>query len=171
MPLSVVAEPTGLSRSRLGLPENAFLFAFAFDFVSTFERKNPIAVVEAFKKAFGDQSHVHLFIKSINGWMFKNEMKRLSDVIGGSANVTFVDRVWERTEMNGLIENCDCYLTLHRSEGFGFTMAEAMSYGKPVIATDYSANTEFMDANNSLPVRYRLVELERDIGPYKAGSQ
>lgn len=171
MPLSVLAKPTGVSREQLGLRKNAFLFVFAFDFVSTFERKNPIAVVEAFKNAFVDQKDVHLFIKSINGWMLKDEMQRLKDAIGGTSNISFVDRVWDRNEMNGLIENCDCYVSLHRSEGFGFTMAEAMSYGKPVIATDYSANTEFMDANNSLPVRYELVELDRDIGPYKAGSQ
>jgi glycosyltransferase involved in cell wall biosynthesis len=86
------------------------------------------------------------------------------------ARVLVVDRVLERSELNSLMDLCDCYVSLHRSEGFGLTMAEAMALGKPVIATAYSANTEFMNSGNSFPVRYELVRLDRDHGPYFRGG-
>ena len=63
----------------------------------------------------------------------------------------------------------DCYVSLHRSEGFGLTLAEAMSCCKPVIATAYSGNMEFMTEENSFLVPYRLIEIEKDHGPYKKG--
>ena len=76
-----------------------------------------------------------------------------------------------REGIDGLVQLCDCYVSLHRSEGFGLTMGEAMSHGKPVIATGYSGNMDFMTAANSLAVRHRLIELDRDHGPYERGSE
>jgi glycosyltransferase involved in cell wall biosynthesis len=78
--------------------------------------------------------------------------------------------VFDREEVLSLIELSDCYVSLHRSEGFGLTLAEAMALGKPVIATAHSANTDFMNVGNSLLVRYQLVRLERDLPPYPRGS-
>lgn len=75
-----------------------------------------------------------------------------------------------KKEVNALIDNCDCYVSLHRAEGFGLTMAEAMFYGKPVIATAYSANLDFMNVCNSFLVKYHLVTNIKAIGPYPAGS-
>jgi glycosyltransferase involved in cell wall biosynthesis len=72
--------------------------------------------------------------------------------------------------LDGLFSVCDAYVSLHRSEGFGITAAEAMCMGKPVIATDYAGNTDFMNVSNSYPVAYRLIELEQDHGPYKKGE-
>ena len=80
-----------------------------------------------------------------------------------------VDQVLSREELNALIGVADCYISLHRSEGFGITMAEAMSLEKPVIATGFSGNTDFMTASNSFLVNYELVEIEQDHGPYKKG--
>src|SRR5690606_26031032 len=77
-----------------------------------------------------------------------------------------IDHNLSRAELVGLIEACDCYVSLHRSEGLGLTMAEAMLLGKPVIATGYSGNLEFMDRSNSLLVGYDLVPIGRDIPPY-----
>ena len=65
---------------------------------------------------------------------------------------------------------CDAYVSLHRSEGTGLTITDAMALGKPVIATSWSGNMDFMDVSNSFPVRYELVELQRTIGPYRAGG-
>jgi glycosyltransferase involved in cell wall biosynthesis len=82
-----------------------------------------------------------------------------------------MDQILDRPELNSLIDASDCYVSLHRSEGFGVTLAEAMALGKPVIATDYSANLDFMHAGNGLLVRYKLVRLDQDYGPYPKGSQ
>src|SRR5213075_2525779 len=73
-------------------------------------------------------------------------------------------------ELRGLISSCDAYVSLHRSEGIGLTIADAMGLGKPVIATGWSGNTDFMDVSNAFPVGYRLVELEENVGPYQAGE-
>jgi glycosyltransferase involved in cell wall biosynthesis len=75
-----------------------------------------------------------------------------------------------RDVLNNLIDKTDCYVSLHRAEGFGLPIAEAMYLGKPVIATHWSGNTDFMSHDNSLPVSYELVKLEKDIGPYKTGQ-
>jgi glycosyltransferase involved in cell wall biosynthesis len=85
------------------------------------------------------------------------------------ANISVVDAVISRAEVNALYRLCDCYVSLHRSEGFGLTIVEAMAAGKPVIATAYSGNMDFMTPHNSFPVRYNLTEIERDHGPYRKG--
>jgi glycosyltransferase involved in cell wall biosynthesis len=92
------------------------------------------------------------------------------DSEAGDARVRVIDRVMERPELNSLIEMSDCYVSLHRSEGFGVTIAEAMALGKPTIATAYSANVDFMTPSNSFLVRYNLVALDRDFPPYSRGS-
>jgi glycosyltransferase involved in cell wall biosynthesis len=87
-----------------------------------------------------------------------------------SVSGMLIDGYLDRSELDGLFSECDAYVSLHRSEGFGMTIAEAMSLGKPVIATAYSGNTDFMNVTNSYPVEYHLVELEQDHGPYRKGN-
>jgi len=87
-----------------------------------------------------------------------------------SVSGILIDGYLDRSELDGLFNACDVYVSLHRSEGFGMTIAEAMSLGKPVIATDYAGNTDYMNVSNSYPVEYRLIELEQDYGPYKKGQ-
>jgi glycosyltransferase involved in cell wall biosynthesis len=84
--------------------------------------------------------------------------------------IEFIDSRLARNEVRNLLRLCDCYVSLHRSEGFGLTMAEAMVFAKPVIATGYSGNTDYMNANNSLLVGHRLTEIEEDVGPYQRGQ-
>jgi glycosyltransferase involved in cell wall biosynthesis len=86
--------------------------------------------------------------------------------VGYDARISVIDRYMSRDEKNCLIATCDAYVSLHRSEGFGYTLAEAMALGRPVIATDWSGNTDFMTPSNSYPVGYRLRELGQDYGPY-----
>ncbi len=86
------------------------------------------------------------------------------------ANVKLLDAVLPRNEVTGLMSLCDCYVSLHRAEGFGLSMAEAMALGKPVIATGYSGNLEFMTTDNSLLVDYNLVPIGRTWGPYREGQ-
>jgi glycosyltransferase involved in cell wall biosynthesis len=85
-------------------------------------------------------------------------------------SIQFTEGHLPKTEIHALVNSCNCYVSLHRAEGFGLTMSEAMYYGKPVIATAYSSNMEFMNVGNSYPVKYELVTTAEDFGPYPKGS-
>jgi glycosyltransferase involved in cell wall biosynthesis len=83
--------------------------------------------------------------------------------------VLLLDRYMTRDELAGLMRTADCYVSLHRSEGFGLGIAESMALGKPVIATRYSGPVDLMTGENSYPVEYRLSSISRDYGPYLEG--
>jgi glycosyltransferase involved in cell wall biosynthesis len=169
MPLPIVADITaGFDRSRYRLNEESFIFFLMFDILSYFERKNPLAVIEAFRLAFPSDEDVELLIKCSNlGWN-KEARARLTEACKG-LKVRVIDDRLSRAELNNLISLTDCYVSLHRSEGLGLPLAEAMYLQKPVIATAYSGNLEFMNMNNGFLVKYKLVEIEKDIGFYKKG--
>jgi len=157
------------NRSKFGIPEGSFVFLYIFDFLSVFERKNPLAIIKAFKKAFTDNEKIFLVIKSINGTKFPSDQKKLKKLCD-EMNIKLIEENISKDYVLSLIASCDCYVSLHRSEGTGLTMAQAMYAEKPVIATAYGGNTDFMNINNSFPVKYKLVELEKDYGPYKKGN-
>jgi len=162
--------PTHLTRKQLGLPEQGFLFGFIFDVLSVVERKNPFAALRAFRLAFGHSPNdVKIVLKLMNTEHNPKFMKDFATEFGDDKSIVVLDSYLSRTHINGLLENIDCYVSLHRSEGFGLTLAEAMSMGKPVIATGWSGNMDFMNPWNSFPVRYQLVQLDQDHGPYKRG--
>ncbi|MFM9266341.1 glycosyltransferase [Tychonema sp. BBK16] len=168
---SIYFPPTSLKRKHLGLPESKFIFLFIFDLHSTLERKNPLAIIEAFQQAFGKSNKdVSLIIKFSNGEFHPQEREQLLKQAEGYSSISFIEGHLKKEEIHALVNNCDCYVSLHRAEGFGLTMAEAMYYGKPVIATGYSANMEFMNVGNSFPVKYRLVTSPENNGPYPQGS-
>lgn len=175
-PVPVVRVPTvvqlnhshQLSRAELGLPEDRVLFLAMFDTKSVLERKNPLGVVRAFKNAFSnDDGRVGLILKFNNPDYEQPIMRALRDEIRGQ-NVFVIDRLLSRDELTSLIDCCDCFVSLHRSEGFGLGPAEAMSLGKPAIITNWSGNTDYMTTDNCIAIDYKLVELGRDYGPYKA---
>lgn len=153
------------SRSDLGVPDG-FCFLFTFDYLSVFERKNPIAVVEAFVHAFEPDSGPNLVIKCMNADHDAANHGRLLAAVEGRTDISVVDDYMSPNDKNALIATCDCYVSLHRSEGFGLTMAEAMYLGKPVIATGYSGNLDFMTTENSLLVDYELVAIGAGAPPY-----
>jgi len=95
------------------------------------------------------------------------QIQELRDAAAGS-NITVIDQMYSPDEVLSLMDVCDAYVSLHRSEGLGLTMAEAMLMGKPVIATNYSGNIDFMDDTNSLLVPFELVKLGRSLPPYDA---
>jgi len=158
------------NRSAFDLDPDVFLFLFIFDFHSFLERKNPLGLIHAYKNAFGDRKDVQLLIKSSHSAEHKDELALLQDAAKGS-NVKILDVVLTREAKQQLIMTADCYISLHRSEGFGLTLAESMICGKPVIATAYSGNVDFMSDADSFLVPYRMVALDRTHGPYKAGYQ
>lgn len=153
------------SRAELEIPEG-FLFLFSFDHLSVFERKNPLAVIDAFSRAFAPGEGPSLVLKSINSEHDRWDHQRMLAAADGRPDIHVLDRYIDSSDKNALTANCDCYVSLHRAEGFGLTMAEAMYLGKPVIATGYSGNLDFMTGENSLLVDYDLVAIGPDAAPY-----
>jgi glycosyltransferase involved in cell wall biosynthesis len=168
-----VQPPRGVptSRSELGLPEQEFLFLFSFDYLSVFKRKNPLAVIEAFRRTFDAGEGARLILKCINAERDPHSHAELLSAVMGNQDIQVLDRYMPPSENDSLTALCDCYVSLHRAEGFGFVMAEAMWMGKPVIATGYSGNLDFMTPSNSLLVDYRLVPIGPGGGPYPAEGQ
>jgi SAM-dependent methyltransferase/glycosyltransferase involved in cell wall biosynthesis len=162
--------PANIPREQLGLPEG-FLFLFMFDFFSSIERKNPLGLIEAYRRAFGPDDGAALVLKSVNGANRLAELELLRAAAAGRVDITIIDRYVSAEERTGMMEACDCYASLHRSEGLGLTMAEAMVLEKPVVATGWSGNLEFMSDDTSYLVRHEMTVLERDHGPYPAGAQ
>jgi glycosyltransferase involved in cell wall biosynthesis/SAM-dependent methyltransferase len=167
VPLPVTAPTKFAPRLDVELP-SGFLFLFAFDFFSTIQRKNPIGLVEAFKRAFAPNEGPQLILKSFNGDYKPEHLERLRYATRGRDDITVIDRFLSVEERNALMARADCYVSLHRSEGFGLTIAEAMSLGKPVIATAYSGNLDFMDSSCSYLVDYELTEVGDAVEIYPA---
>ena len=159
-----------IGRDHFNIPENPFIYLFVFDFFSTMMRKNPISLVKSFKSAFRDNDDVILILKTINGEHLKKDNNALIKEIGDSKNIMIIDGFMERDILISLINNSNCYVSLHRSEGFGLGIAEAMYFGKPVIVTGYSGNMDFTNVNNSFLVKYKLIEIEEDHGLYTKGN-
>jgi glycosyltransferase involved in cell wall biosynthesis len=108
-------------------------------------------------------------MKSIN-WDYDRAGREKLERQSQGLPVVFFDAHQPGPEVNSLFALADCYVSLHRSEGLGLGMVQAMYLGKPVIATGYSGNLEFMDAENSLLVNYEMTELDEDSGPYERGT-
>ena len=159
-----------LSRADLGLPPDRFVFLFTFDFLSTTARKNPLGLIEAFRLAFEPGSGANLLLKSINAKRCPQDLSELEQAAAGHPDIQLSDSYVSQEHMQALTAACDCYVSLHRSEGFGLGLAEAMAYGKPTIATGYSGNLEFMHESNSYLVSYRPAPVPPGAGPYPEGA-
>ena len=145
-----------------------FLFLFMFDVHSHIARKNPLAVIEAFRRAFRPSEPVRLMLKCVNAASDSAGFATLRNRAAGAA-IDIHDGYVPSHQVRSLMSSCDAYVSLHRSEGIGLTIADAMGLGKPVIATGWSGNTDFMNVSNAFPVGFRLVEIEQNVGPYDAG--
>jgi glycosyltransferase involved in cell wall biosynthesis len=171
--------PYVVGRRHFGIPESAFVFLFAFDFRSYIERKNPAAVLDAFmslvrKSPFCD---VALVVKCAGGEAqprmraeFLARVDEARGACGAGRSIQLVEGELVDAEVKNLVRNCDCFVSLHRSEGFGRLLAEAMLLGKPVIATGYSGNLDFMNQSNSCLVAHRLVPVAEEAYPYWQGQ-
>jgi glycosyltransferase involved in cell wall biosynthesis len=171
MPLPVTIPVTAnVGRAHFGIPDDRFAFLFTFDVSSQTERKNPLAVVRAFRRSGLSRDRAVLVLKFTNEQFDRDMVRRISEA-GEGADVLLLGGFMDRPDLGALVSVCDCYVSLHRAEGFGLTMAEAMVLGKPVIATGYSGNMDFMTADSACLVDYRLTPLVRDYGPYLRGSE
>lgn len=156
-------------RQDFGIRDDRYVFLFMFDCESVIERKNPFAVLKAFSSAFCENDAVELVIKFSNADQDPSIRARLAKAAAGLP-VVLIDSFLSLNAAHDLLRLCDAYVSLHRSEGFGLSLAEAMYCGKPVIATNYSGNTDFMNQENSIPIDYTLVPLGCDEGPYGKGN-
>lgn len=154
-------------KKHFGIEEGTFAFLFNFHMNSVMERKNPLGLIKAFKAAFRPEEPVSLVLKTMFGHHNPAQLAQLHEAAAG-ARITVINEMYTPDEVLSLTDACDAYISLHRSEGLGLTMAEAMLMGKPVIATNYSGNVDFMNETNSLLVPYELVRLGRTIPPYDA---
>ena len=134
--------------------DDRFTFLFMLDLFSTLRRKNPLGLVDAFTRAFAPGEGPRLIVKTINGRFRPEAAEQLRHSAAGHPDVEFVDDYLEPAQKAALIARADCYVSLHRSEGFGLPLAEAMALGTPVIATGYSGNTDFTTPFNSYLVDY-----------------
>jgi glycosyltransferase involved in cell wall biosynthesis len=170
MPLPfVLPEPPPLGRAHFGLPQGPTVFLLTFDVSSQTERKNPLGAIRAFRRAALPRGTATLVLKYTNAEYDPDAVRRFHEEAEG-LDVTMLDGYLSRPELTALMSASDCYLSLHRGEGFGMTMGESMLLGKPVIATNYSGNVDFMTPENSYLVDYRIVPLTRDYGPYMRGA-
>ena len=158
-----------LPRSHFDIPD-AYWFLTMYDTQSVQARKNPQGAIEAYKRAFEHpDGDTRLVVKVNNAG--DRELEPLRELIGTRPDISLLTDVLTRHEVDSLIADSDAFVSLHRSEGFGLVIAESMALGKPVIATGWSGNTDFMSVETSALVGYRLVELDRDHGPYEAGQR
>lgn len=159
----------GARRSDFGLPEDKVLALVMYDFHSYQHRKNPQAAIAAFRQAAAGRSDAVLVLKTINGEHHPEALATLRASLADLPGTVVIDTFLTRQQVWDLQSCCDMLVSLHRAEGFGLGPAEMMYLGKPVVATNWSANTDFMDDENSMPVHYTLKPLEQDVGAYPAG--
>jgi glycosyltransferase involved in cell wall biosynthesis len=162
VPLAVsVARLKSYPRKHYGLPDKKFLFLYIFDFNSSVARKNPIATVRAFKQAFElADNTVGLVLKTMNTKPNNPEWQAFIKECITDKRIQLIIETLDRPEVLGLINACDAYLSLHRAEGFGRTLAEAMLLGKPVIATNYSGNVDYMSQSSTYLVDANLINIK-----------
>jgi glycosyltransferase involved in cell wall biosynthesis len=172
MPLPLI-KPTcrpDFSLATVGLEEK-FSFLFTFDFNSVMKRKNPDGTIEAFKRAFSPNEGPQLIVKSINGHLNAREFEKLRWACDGRNDIVLLDRHLDSKENASLMAVTDCYVSLHRAEGLGLTIAEAMLLEKPVIATAYSGNMDFMDEDSGLLVPWEYTSVGSGANAYPAHAQ
>jgi glycosyltransferase involved in cell wall biosynthesis len=163
-------EPASALRVRFGLPAAKFLFLLLYDLNSYSQRKNPGAVIEAFRASGLAGRGAALVIKIHSTAGNEAELAALRAAAASLPETTLLTDTFSRTDIYALEAACDCLVSLHRSEGFGLVVAECMFLGKPVIATDWSATAEFLNETTGCPVRSSPVTLEKNYGPYFKGQ-
>ena len=169
--------PTGIAacRERFGLQDDVVLFATSFEPLSDTERKNPFAAIEAFQCAFGKDDPVNLIVKLHNAESLDSligpAVSKLNAACAGDNRIRIINETFSHRDVLSLYASCDVFVSLHRSEGLGFGLMEAMALGKPVIATGWSGNLAYMDHTNSALVSYNLIPAHGTLAAYTTELQ
>jgi glycosyltransferase involved in cell wall biosynthesis len=161
-------QPAPLDRAAFGLPDNAVVVLVSFNLASSFERKNPLGAIAAFRAAFGERPDRLLLLKVGYPGHFPADFARLREAVADVPNIRLDTTALPRADSHALTRAADIVLSLHRSEGFGLVPAEAMLLGRPVIATAWSGNMDFMDETSAALVGYRLIPARDPRGVFEA---
>ncbi len=164
-PLALCDLPAGDAAHGLDLPGQVTVTLMVLSLGSSAARKNPLAGIEAFRRAFANRADQRLIVKLQGAAAYPREAAQIEALAG--SNIQVVGGVWPKARMAALMARADMILSLHRAEGFGLVLAEAMLRGKPVVATGWSGNTAFMDETSAALIGYRLVPVEDESGIYE----
>ena len=172
-PLAIVAPAVdpAIDRKRFGLPADRFMFVVSFDYLSVVERKNPLGAIAAFRRAFATGDGAILVVKSINGHLRADDHARVRYAARGREDIVVIDERLAASANASLLAAADCVVSLHRSEGFGLNLADALALGRPVIATAYGGNLEFMADLDEWLVPYKLIDVGEGHHPYPSEAQ
>jgi len=169
-PVRVMFHPVALSHSDSATngssKQSVFTVLTIFNAASSVVRKNPVATIKAFRAAFGHDPDTRLIIKVANLSSFKDMSRMIDEATNGCSNIAILSKTVNDMELQRLYLDADVFISLHRAEGFGLTIAEAMLHGLPVIATDWSGNVDFLNDDTGLPVPFRLIPAEDPQGTY-----
>lgn len=138
---------------------------------SSFHRKNPHGAVRAFRRAFPDQQNVRMIVKLRNVPMGSAFNIDLAQACAGDERIEIINESLSEHELSALMEKCDVFVSLHRAEGFGLPIAEAMARGKAVIATGWSGNMDYMNADNAVLADYSLIPVRDPYARYGADTK
>lgn len=165
--LPVLPRPaTPWTRRQLGLPEDRTVLLCLYDFLSVLRRKNPLDVLTAYTRAVGPSDGAVLVLKSINGHHRPGDLAQVRAAAAGRPDVVVLDAYLGAGEVAGLVEHSDCVVSLHRAEGYGLNLADAMAVGTPVVATGWSGNLAFMDAASAFLVPCDEIAVGPGAAPY-----
>jgi glycosyltransferase involved in cell wall biosynthesis len=169
-PHPVPVGQTAPDRARFGLDPERVIVLCAFDLRSTLARKNPLAALDAFRRAVAlARQDATLVFKTVGGAQAPSALAALRAAIGETPDVVLIDEALSTADRDRLLASCDILLSLHRSEGFGLLLAEAMAAGKAVVATGWSGNLDFMDDETAVLVPYALTPVDDPQGIYRGG--
>ena len=155
-----------LGRSDFGLAEDAFVSLCLFDASSIVERKNPLGAIAAHRAAFGEDETKVLVVKTYNTILAGPGWQDVLEAARGHGNIRIIDQKMSREEVWSLLALSDVFISLHRSEGVGLALLEAMRLGRAVLATAWSGNMDFMDDSNAALVPYHEVPASDERGVY-----
>ncbi|WP_051656800.1 glycosyltransferase [Butyrivibrio sp. AE3004] len=167
--MSVPKTDEKYDRKYFGLPDDKFLYILSYDGFSNSDRKNPEASIMAYKEAYPKElPDIGLIIKATHAG--NAELEHLKNLLYGYENIYILTDSYSKIEFNSLIKCADVHISLHRSEGFGLVMAEAMFLGTPTVSTNWSANAEFMSEDACCMVPVNIIEIEKETPPYHKGN-
>lgn len=172
MPYPIVGKKVDKNTyQNIHIDDSKFNFLVMANMYSDIERKNVLQSLEAFQKAFPDETNISLIVKISNPDVDIEYMQKIIDTINGDNRIKLIDRFLSRDEVNILFQSVNTYVSLHRAEGFGLTLGEAMYHQIPLIATAYSGNMDFCNSFNCYLVDYDLVKVGEDRLRYRADDE